>query len=295
MTDGRAMPNADVLGHRARQPPLRLVGLAEPLGPLRPGGDGGVTWAASAAGSAIAGPAAPPVATTAAAREATAASTACDSAHWRTRAGSAVKAARVSGLGAGIGHPVRCASTASSAQSRTQPTASSARCAARMSRSVQGRAWHSAPQVTERGCTTVRASLVSEGESNFTFNAIFYGCQDREVHPVGEDRRPSRRQGHQVAGLGRGGVHRRADRLAVVGGGEAVDDLDRGVLYHVRYQPGRDLLGDDQPLPVRADLRQQAGEHLDRVPGRAAPARLVGGPGPAEQPVRLLDHGQMAQ
>jgi hypothetical protein len=123
------------------------------------------TWAASAAGSVIAGPARPPTASTADAREATAASTACDSAHWRTRAGSSAKAARVAGLGAGIGHPVRCASTASSAQSRTQPTASSARCAARMSRSVQGRAWHSAPQVTERGCTTVRASLVSEGEA----------------------------------------------------------------------------------------------------------------------------------
>jgi hypothetical protein len=37
------------------------------------------TWAASAAGSAITG-----------ARAATAPSTACDSAHWRTRAGSAV-------------------------------------------------------------------------------------------------------------------------------------------------------------------------------------------------------------
>ena len=41
--DGRRPGGAerDVLGHRARQQPLRLVGLAEPLGPFQPGGDGG--------------------------------------------------------------------------------------------------------------------------------------------------------------------------------------------------------------------------------------------------------------
>ena len=110
------------------------------------------TWPASAAGSAIT-----------AARAATAASTACDSAHWRTRAGSAVIAASAVGWGTGVGHPVRCASTASSAHGRIGPAPSSARCAARMSRSVHGRAWHSAPQVAERGRTTARASPAGTG------------------------------------------------------------------------------------------------------------------------------------
>jgi len=110
------------------------------------------TWAASVVGSAIT-----------AARAATAASTACDSAHWRTRGGSAASGASAAGWGTGVGHPVRCASTASSAQGRIRPEPSSVRCAARMSRSVQGRARHSAPQVAERGCTTAAASPAGTG------------------------------------------------------------------------------------------------------------------------------------
>jgi hypothetical protein len=110
------------------------------------------TWAASAAGSAIT-----------AARAATAASTACDSAHWRTRAGSAASAASAAGRGTGVGHPVRCASTASSAHTRSGPGPASARSAARRSRSVHGRARHSAPQVADLGCTTARASPAGTG------------------------------------------------------------------------------------------------------------------------------------
>ena len=162
-----------------------------------------------------------------------------------------------------------------------------------MSRSVHGRAWHSAPQVAERGRTTARASPAGDGRSGLAQAAVGHPDQDREVHPVGEDRRLPGRQRDQVTRLGRGRVHRRADRLAIVGGRETVHDLDRRVLDHVRDEPGRDLLGDDQPLAVRADLRQQAREHLDRVPGRAAPGGSVGGLRPAQQPVRLLHHRQM--
>ena len=71
-----------------------------------------------------------------------------------------------------------------------------------------------------------------------------------------------------------------------------MDDLDRGVLDDVGDELGGDLLGDDQALAVGADLGQQPGEHLHRVRGRAASGarrRL------AQQPVRLLDHGQVPQ
>jgi hypothetical protein len=66
-------------------------------------------------------------------------------------------------------------------------------------------------------------------------------------------------------------VHRGADRIPVIGGGEPVGDLDRGVFYGVGDQAGRNLLGDHQALTVGADLREQAGEHLDGVPGGAGP------------------------
>ena len=56
--------------------------------------------------------------------------------------------------GTGIGQPVRWARTESSAHSRIAGYSSRARWATRMSRSVQGRAEHSAPQVTLRGRTT---------------------------------------------------------------------------------------------------------------------------------------------
>jgi hypothetical protein len=152
MADGRAVPNATSSvtapasshcgssgwqSHSARS--SRAVMAAQ-------------TWTASPAGSAIA-----------AARAATAASTACDSAHWRTRAGSPVIAPSVAGCGTGVGQPVRWASTASSAQARIGPEPSSSRCAVRMSRSVHGRAWHSPPQVADRGCTTARASAAGTG------------------------------------------------------------------------------------------------------------------------------------
>jgi len=54
------------------------------------------------------------------ARTATAASTACEVAHRLSRAGSSLNRASAAGLGTGTGHPVRCASTASSAHRRTQ-------------------------------------------------------------------------------------------------------------------------------------------------------------------------------
>jgi len=66
-------------------------------------------------------------------------------------------------------------------------------------------------------------------------------------------------------------VHRGADRIPVIGGGEPVGDLDRGVFHDVGDQAGRNLLGDHQALTVGADLREQAGEHLDGVPGGAGP------------------------
>ena len=68
-----------------------------------------------------------------------------------------------------------------------------------------------------------------------------------------------------------------------------MDHLERGVLDRVGNQFGGDLLGDHQPLAVRADLRQHAGEQLHRV--RAGPALA---PSP-EQPVRLLDDDDVAQ
>jgi hypothetical protein len=44
-------------------------------------------------------------------------------------------------------------------------------------------------------------------------------------------------------------VHGGADRVAVVGGREPVDDLNDGVLDDVGDQLGGDLLGDDQASP----------------------------------------------
>jgi hypothetical protein len=94
-------------------------------------------------------------------RTATAASTACEVAHRLSRAGSSLNRASAAGTGTGTGHPVRCASTASSAHRRTQGWSSSARCAARISRSVHGRTAHSPPQVADLGVTTVLASWVA--------------------------------------------------------------------------------------------------------------------------------------
>jgi HEPN/Toprim N-terminal domain 1 len=83
-----------------------------------------------------------------------------------------------------------------------------------------------------------------------------------------------------------------ADGLQVIGSGQPVDDLDSGVLDDVGNELGRDLLGDDHAFALSADLGQQRGEHLHRVRCRA-----VAGAGRrlAQQPVRLLHHGQVPQ
>jgi len=66
-------------------------------------------------------------------------------------------------------------------------------------------------------------------------------------------------------------VHRGTDRVPVIGGGEPVGDLDRGVLDGVGNEADRNLLGDHQAFTVGADLREHAGEHLDCVAGGARP------------------------
>lgn len=163
MADGRATPNAtaSVTGpvsshsgssaghsHWSRSALARIAAWA---------------WRASAPAFGTAG------------RAATAASTACAVAHWLTRHVSALKLASAAGLGTGTGHPVRCASTASSAHSRTQGKSPSARRAARMSLSVHGRDAHSVPQVADLGVTTDVASRVaaavaiSRSEPSFIF------------------------------------------------------------------------------------------------------------------------------
>lgn len=111
------------------------------------------TCAASAGGltaGMISGPSAP-----------TAASTPCEIAHSARLAGSARTAPSRSGRGTGIGQPATCASTANSAHSLLPGSALSVRCASRISRSVHGRATHSAPHVVLLGRTTAQASLVT--------------------------------------------------------------------------------------------------------------------------------------
>ena len=129
------------------------------------------------------------------------------------------------------------------------------------------------------------------GLADLAAGAVGHPGQQRVVHPVGEHGGLARGEGDQVGGLVLGEVHRGADRLAVVGGGEPVHDLDGGVLDHVGDELGGDLLGDDQALAVGADLGQQPGEHLDRVRGRAVGRAL----GLAEQPVGFLEDRQVPQ
>ena len=64
-----------------------------------------------------------------------------------------------------------------------------------------------------------------------------------------------------------------ADRVAIIGGGQPMHDLDSGVLDDVGDQLAGDLFGDDQAFAVRADLGQQGGEEFDGVCGRTG---LVG-------------------
>ena len=88
----------------------------------------------------------------------TAASTPCEIAQSRSRDGIISSSDSSAVRGTGMGQPVRCASTVSSAHSRMAGYSSSARWATRMSRSVHGRSVQSAPQVMLRGWTT-RAGL----------------------------------------------------------------------------------------------------------------------------------------
>ena len=109
------------------------------------------------------------------------------------------------------------------------------------------------------------------GSRHLPFRTIFHFHEHREVHAVAEDGRLPGRKRDEEAGLALRRVHRGADRIPVIGGGKPVGDLNRGVLDGVGDEAGRNLLGDHQALTVGADLREQAGEHLDGVPGGARP------------------------
>ena len=86
-----------------------------------------------------------------------------------------------------MSHPVRWASTATSAQ-RTRPgSAARVRCAARMSRSVQGAARQSGPQVPERGDTMSAGDAVAAGTGGFPGGTVRHRREHGVVHPVGED------------------------------------------------------------------------------------------------------------
>ena len=195
-----------------------------------------------------------------------------------------------------MGQPVRCARTDSSVHSLTGGYSSSARWATRMSRSVQGRPAQSAPQVMLRGRTTPAGVAVAASPAGLpgrlAGGAVGHPRQQREVHAVGEHRGLARVERDQEPVLRLGHVHRRAHGLAVVRRGQPVGDLHRRVLDDVGDEAIRDLLGDDEALAVGADLGQQPGEHLHRV--RRRPRRSAGFLA-AEQPVRLLDDGQVAQ
>ena len=67
-----------------------------------------------------------------------------------------------------------------------------------------------------------------------------------------------------------------ASAAPVVGGHDPVRDLQVGVLDHVGRQPHRDLVGDHHALAVGADLGQQVGERLDRLPARVRPTSSAG-------------------
>jgi hypothetical protein len=92
-----------------------------------------------------------------------------------------------------------------------------------------------------------------------------HGREDGAVHTVGEHRSLARGEADHVLGLLDGEVHGGADGQPVVVGGQPVHHLDRGVFDHVGDDLAGDLLGDDEPLTVGADLGEQAGEQLDRV------------------------------
>ncbi len=83
-----------------------------------------------------------------------AASTPCERAQSRSRDGIIWISERSVIPGTGIGQPVRCARTDSSAHSLIPGYSSRARWATRMSLSVHGRAVHAAPHVGLRGRTT---------------------------------------------------------------------------------------------------------------------------------------------
>ena len=84
----------------------------------------------------------------------TAASTPCEMAQSRSRDGIICTRDSSAGRGTGMGQPVRCPRTDSSAHSRMAGYSSRARWATRMSRSVHGRAVQSAPHVVLRDRTT---------------------------------------------------------------------------------------------------------------------------------------------
>ena len=90
-------------------------------------------------------------------------------------------------------------------------------------------------------------------------------------------------------------VHRRAHGVAVVGRGQPVGYLHRRVLDDVLDQAIRDLLGDDRaPRRRRGSRRAARRTSRPRAPPRR-PRRRPRNLRAAQQPVRLLDDGEVAE
>ena len=164
-----------------------------------------------------------------------------------------------------------------------------------MSRSVQGRPTQSAPQVMLRGRTTPAGVAVAACAAASRLVPSGIWASSGKSMP----------SANTAASPGRSVTRNRfwacvmfivaptASRSSAAG--------SRWVIFTAVFlmtscdEAIRDLLGDDEPLAVGADLGEQPGEHLDRVRRRAARAPLPAALRAAEQPVRFLDDGQVAE
>ena len=90
-------------------------------------------------------------------------------------------------------------------------------------------------------------------------------------------------------------VHRTTHHLAVILRHDPVHQLQVGVLDRVGGQFGGDLLGDEHPLTIGADLGEHIGEHLHRLPFDVGRLGFDLGGDTFEQPVGLLEDGHVLQ
>jgi hypothetical protein len=84
--------------------------------------------------------------------------------------------------------------------------------------------------------------------------------EDRRTDPFIVDDRDTGRQVRQIPDLCIGEIDGAAGRGSVVGGDEAVEDLNVGVLQYIRRKLGRNLVDDDETFTVGTHLGEHIGE-----------------------------------